>query len=504
MRHQPALVERGRGGHLVDATLHAYVAGEVDPPQRSAVENHLERCELCRQAHDRVQAVHQLFQTMAPEAPDELSWRRVRERVRSQLEQEAALQGSSTLDLVFGRRWVTAGLVAAVAVALLVWFAPRPKRGRGPRAPEPAVVAALESPKAQVLTSGDADLQVTLASGARLRLAPGTRVVAPDPRLLALELELGLVDLSLFDAPPGAVSVTTPGFRVAATSRDFSVGHWARQYVVEVREGAAEVQGEAFGGTQTVRAGERRVVQLATEAPARAPKTRPKSTAPRSEPPKPEGDTRVEILDGFEDEISASWRDASQAFYRDRDLDRAVRSAERVLEIGAGRPEVRLAQRLLCEALIARREPRRAVDACSAVLPLEPNGEERRHIHYVLATLYRAQLGDCRRAIPHYGEALVFGREHHLDEDIRLFRASCAVEVGDLVLAASDLLALEARGGHLARPAELDGLRRRLAAAQIGDRAQAETGTLDGTTRDPEDGSRTMTAPRPSERTGGQ
>src|SRR4026207_1962150 len=82
------------------------------------------------------------------------------------------------------------------------------------------------------------------------------------------------------------------------------------------------------------------------------------------------------------------------------------------------------------EALIAVKRREEAIAACEARLRRPHSDEEKREIHFLLASIHHTQLGDCEKAIPHYGHAMVFGGTSLLDDRVRLFRASCALELG--------------------------------------------------------------------------
>lgn len=470
-----------QGKHLPEASLHAYVAGEVDPPSQAAIRAHLSACDLCQERLGRVRVVQGLFRGMVPKEPDELAWRRIRERVRTTLENDAAPEAAHTIDLLMGRRWVPAGLAAAVAIAVVVLLLPGKQRPAP--APEQPVAEVAPPPPSQnqVIASGPAPLELTLASGASLRVKEQTKVVAEAPTgpAVSLTLERGALDVSLPRRPEGDESfeIHTPGFVANARSADFSVGYQADEFSVEVRDGEVDVEGPVIGPKKTLVEGERLAGSTRPAPPANAPAGKGKVSrpaprvaaepvvAPSPEPAGPivsssEGETTVEVLELPLDEVAAAWREASEAYYQRKDLDRAIAKAREVQK-SQGRPEARLAQQLLCDAYIAKAQPHEAVDACRALLD-GAGPDEARAIHYTLATIHRAQLADCRQAIQHYNQAVVFGRATLLDDEVRLFRAGCAIEVGDLDVAWRDVTTLNGRAGRLARPAELEALKQRL------------------------------------------
>jgi hypothetical protein len=485
--------------HLPEASLQAYVSGEVDPPAQAAMKAHLSACEICQERLGRVRVVHRLFQGMIPKEPDELAWRRIRERVRAQLESDAHPE-AHTIDLFLGRRWLPAGIAALAAVALLVWFAPQHSRAPKPEAPiaiAPPLVEPIEHEEAQTVTSGALPLELTLASGESLRLAEHTRVTAaPGEGSVELRLESGDLDVTLPRRPSAEspFKVTTPVFNASARSSDFSVGYRAHEFSVTVRDGEVDVDGPSVGH-RTVVVGERLegvVEETSAKVAVRPKKLAPKKAieapaidAPLAETPSEptqfssssEGETKVEVVETPLDAIGEAWREASEAYYQRRDLGRAIERAK-VAASARGRPEGRLARQLLCDAYIAKSQPTEAVEACGALLD-GATGEESRSIHYTLATIYRAQLADCRQAIVHYNQAVVFGRATLLDDEVRLFRAGCALEVGDVDLAWRDVNALDGRAGRLARPAELEALKRRLNEL-VGTRPRASSPGRDG------------------------
>lgn len=464
--------------HLDDATLHAYAADEVDPTQRAVIERHLDQCEPCRVALGRVGAVAGLMRRMAPVEPDELSWRRMQERVRDRLESDAKTH-VTTLDLVMGRRWVTAGVAAVAAVALLVWFAPaRNKPAPRPAlagAPSDGVAAEGAAPEAQVVTSGDAPLDVRLATGARLRLAEKSRLIASPGTDggVALDLQVGALDVRLPERPTPLepFEVRTPAFVAWSRSRDFSVGYRADRFLVAVRDGEVDVEGQAFGGRDTVVEGERREVRIREEVQEKkivTPRRAPKRAAPEPDAPissSSSGETRVQVVAPDDDPIAELWRQASRAYYRDSDLETAVERAEAVIASREDRAEVLLAARMICDARLRLEQPDRAITACRALLDFDLGDEEQRETHYLLGNIYRTQLNDCRRANEEYEQVLVYGRSALRDDEARLFHASCSLDLGDLEAAQRDIRALAPHATRLSRPAELKALESRLKAA---------------------------------------
>ena len=85
-----------RDPHFAEEALHPYVAGELDPACRAVMDQHLSVCVQCAHRLAHVRAIHsRLFKQLVPSEPDELSWHRLRERVRTQLEDEARTHGQT-------------------------------------------------------------------------------------------------------------------------------------------------------------------------------------------------------------------------------------------------------------------------------------------------------------------------------------------------------------------------------------------------------------------------
>lgn len=157
------------------------------------------------------------------------------------------------------------------------------------------------------------------------------------------------------------------------------------------------------------------------------------------------------------------WREALAAYYHDRDFQRAITLAMEVLDEPTQRAAWPSAERMLCEARVTLEQGERAISACKRLLVGARTDDEVRRAHYMLASVYRRQLGDCQAAMPHFDRALIFGRTSVLDDEVRLSRAFCALEVGNRAVAEHDWKQLEARRAQLLRPQRLDELGRLLA-----------------------------------------
>ncbi|MEO1334841.1 MAG: zf-HC2 domain-containing protein, partial [Myxococcota bacterium] len=424
--------------HWAREQLHAYERGEVDPARKAAIESHLADCDECRAGLRQVQGLTSLLNGMGQADLDDLRWRRIREAVRHQLEQEA--QRSVTADIMSGRRWVLPAIPAAAAVAFFVWATVSPRIMPPQSSPAPGKIPvhasvgdAVATPEAQQLASGAAPLMVTLASGARLELEPLTELQAIDPLSPQLELRLSVgavrVRTPTLPSTANAPILRTPAFELTAQSNDFLAGYWANKYFIDVRSGSVRVTGENFESGTIISAGERREVRAqpaiepsalalsSTRSPSAAAPTRSESTkrktvrnsraaddgkvVSRSE----SGAVTVDV-ERPEDPEVALWHDAADAYYRKRNLSEAIQLAERLSALQG--PYAGRARQLICDAQIALGQGTQALDACRQMLADAATDEERRNIHYTIGTIYRGLIGDCTNAIAHYNRALVF------------------------------------------------------------------------------------------------
>lgn len=479
----------GRWRHPTEADWAAYLGSELDARTRSELRRHLERCPRCQGTLERVDAIAGLVQAPVPE-PDELSWRRMEARLEAAQGESgrfsidlprgaAALSGDTrTVDLIRGRRWLLAGLAAAGVVAAFIMFTPR----RAPSPPAPRTAAT--SARSGIVRSGAAPLGVELGSGVRLELASFSELAlpAPDEAPPRIDLDHGRLDVWAPRALPGrptskmTVLVRTPELRLWARSRDFSVAYQAGRHRVEVREGTVDVEGE--GVSERLERGEARAFEQPWSGPAEpelailrrlreaptssrskaAPSAPPPAArpGPRPEPPTPAAptprpappaetgsrvlETKVERLQPVVDEgAERALAEARRAWLEDRDAARASKLAGRAIELSDDPTLERAALELRCDARVSLGRGEAAVRACRALLDRERDPERRRRVHYTLASIYRRQLDDCGAAIPHYGKALVFGRRSRFDDAVRLRRAECALEAGDLAMARTDL-----------------------------------------------------------------
>ncbi len=147
--------------HVPDEELHAYGDGELSPPQRVEIAEHLLGCLICRAAYAEVEELRaRTSALLAIAAP------RVIHRPAM----------PATREVVMRRRLRVRGLAAAAVVALAGaggWFALR-----APATGAPARLATLVSP---TLMAGSAHVMSTPAQSSELQLAPAARppVTAP-------------------------------------------------------------------------------------------------------------------------------------------------------------------------------------------------------------------------------------------------------------------------------------------------------------------------------------
>ena len=480
--------------------MQAFVAGEVNPARRAAYEAHLESCGACRERRDRVQGIHQLLSAVVPVDLDELAWRRVQTKVRSQLQDEVR-DAPSTLDLVLGRRWWTAGLVAAAAVALLVWFAPvlRPK----PSEPQPQTTTQLAVRRVH---ARQAPVDLVLSAGVELELGAQGRLEVLPVENFAPKLVLVSGALRVRDFRPPAlgrpIRLQAAPYTVEAQRSDFVITTLADGAQVEVHRGTVQVTPPG-GPSVTVAEGTARrfVTKRAEVEPevAKAPAPRaavrrsaraeapvdppvsveipvpvPVRAAPVPAPVPAPPETRVEV-EPPRDPRARLLLQAEHAYYRDHDLERAIELSLQVRARGPKGPAYWAATELLCQAYTANSQADLAVQTCSEQLQRPMQDASRRKLHQQLAEIHRTQRGDCESAIKHFNQVLVFGRTTPLDDNARLLRAGCALKVGDLTLAERDLAQLEA-STTFRRQSALLRLRDELSASR---QAQVRNGATD-------------------------
>lgn len=497
----------GAGHHPEAADWQAYLAGEDAPATRADREAHLASCPRCAAELERVRRTLAL---LTPVEPDELSWRRLQTRVQAELDAPAAPRRRAPRAL--GRPLaIAAGLAGLGLVGALILPRPEPSSPSvgvsaarpvawpeiaAPAPPlarsEGALAVAREkdgSDDAPLLSSGLSPFEVRLAAGHRLELSghAQVRVLRDGAESVELALAEGQLEVRAPSPPSEAVSVTvqTPEFTVAGRSPHFVVGRWSDRAFVAVRAGAMAVR-TPNEPERTVVAGERRRLDPIADPSEPSPRPEPRvarrrAAAPRRSSAVParapaaasqaptDPVTRVSVLrapirpdPSGPDELSERWASLRAIYFEDGRAADAVALAEALAADAGPRPEGRWALDLLCQAQLRLGAAERAVEACQRWLSVEPSAARAREIHRRLAHLYADHLGRCADALDHFGALIVFGRASLLDEDALLGRARCALELGDLDLAALDLSVLEGQGNRVARRAEAAALRRRL------------------------------------------
>lgn len=404
--------------HVPDAFLHAYAAGELSAVERGAVERHVATCEVCRGSQARIERTVALFGA-APAAPSELAWRRIEKRVAEQLTVDAqrrvASRGPSRVRP--GARVAVAIASLAAAMAIGLWLGLRIDRAPSSVGRDVAGIA-----------------PATNVDGAREteRLSP-TAEVAPRESAKPGSFEATgaerLEPRALVRAPTSsrAVAIVTPAHEPIARSDERALDY---------------------------------VGARATRGPERSTSF---------------GQTHVEV-EAPSDPLAALWLRTSRAYYESRDLPLALSLAQRIVDEGGDRPEVALAEEILCDGYIATRQAGSAVAACQVLLRrAEMAGlEERaRAIHYQIGTIHRVELGDCAAAMYHYGRSVVFGRTSILDDEALMWRVDCAIQLGDENSARRDLALLQRSGSRPGRRERLEALAARF-------EQMVETGTQPG------------------------
>lgn len=167
--------------HLPEEEIHAYLDGELSPPQRIEIAEHLMACLICRAQHAEVAALRDRTSALLTLAAPRVAPRKVR-------------VGQPRLEL---RRGVIAASVAAM-LAVGVWSTIT-SAGTPSSAPRlstafvaPAILAGIDA-ISDVVSRADLDAR-TRALAARAALRP--RVVSPDriPVVLAASQSLRVID----------------------------------------------------------------------------------------------------------------------------------------------------------------------------------------------------------------------------------------------------------------------------------------------------------------------
>lgn len=466
-------------------TLHAFAAGEVpEGPVRAAIAGHVTRCERCAGELARVGAMRELFASMSPDPLDDLSWARLARRVQAEL-RAPSTAGASRFPWVFGagsrlgahdwtRWWAPVAVVAAtgLATALVITSWPRgaavppvaPPPGdrvhasapRDARVDVPASAlddeilsseAPVDEAGAALVRGASTPVNLTLESGLRVRLGPEAEVRFVESGLdrVKLELERGEVEVWSADDRRGPdVELRAPDLLATAKGS-------ARFRVARLTDAPTALQIER-GEVKVARAS-----SGSASSPAASPSSAPKARPARAVAPAP-----ARAPSASPSIASDPW-EAVLSAYESGQLDEAVTRAQALLEVPHDDDQSRRVWRLVCDAQLALDRPRAAAAACESLLPLI-SGDEARVVHFRVATIYRARLGDCPRATSHYDKMVVVGSTALIDQDALLGRAECALMAHDLDGAARDLGFL--RGQALARPAAYNVLTERLRLAR--------------------------------------
>ena len=464
---------------------------------------------------ERVGSVQNWLNLPIPE-PDELSWRRIEARLQKHVEAieendlKLARTRLSTVDIIRGRRWFTAGIAAVIVVALFVVFSTQESYRK-------ATLTNSFRPtfddQAAIVHSGAAPMSIEVG-GYRVEMTSGTELVVPSPghEPLIVELDHGRIDVwgpPEVDGPVPLI-IRTPVQTFWASSRDFSIIYRAgHREIVEVRSGHVDTQpsGQRIsagqlhefhsqhrveaaeprlhsitqlrtaghqhalsqsdeplkakkGSTRSAQGGSHKLTagagELTTERFARKPMPQslrqqsiktpvePRSesvqddvTIGTSQPP-----AEVTALDPVRSPLEQHWADMQRAWYSERDANQTLAFGYKILELDPRPVMSASVLGLICDAQVSLRAGHAAARDCRKLLDYIKDSVRRRRIHFTLATIYRNQLSDCKTAITHYGRAVLLGGRGRFNETVRLGRAECALELGDIAQASTDLAVL--------------------------------------------------------------
>ncbi len=270
--------------------LWAYASGEVDAPARAALEAHLAGCASCCAELDAVRATRSVLAAAAGQPP-KVDWRKADDLVRTAAERKLArLDRPRFMQLA----WATSLGAAAIAIAFVALSRPAPSpvapkvaaREEIPFAPQAVVelsqqariasgaaeapLAAGQSvgPGASIVTPEAGRAVVRLPEKSQMRLAAASSVLlkVSSPEEIALSLQRGRISVQAsHDAGRRAFKVEADGATVRVVGTVFSVATGEREVEVGVAEGRVEVSLPG-GGSQSVGAGERLVIDRATKA----------------------------------------------------------------------------------------------------------------------------------------------------------------------------------------------------------------------------------------------
>jgi hypothetical protein len=309
--------------HVAPHRLADLAAGRLEGRDAARVRVHLDGCEACRGAWDRVRAARSSFADIAGAPPPDLKWDRMRAQVYWTM-------GSGSFPAVAppgrlsSRIWLAAPLVAATAVAIAVWAPWQPSSTKRPEplaapaapvkpsasdavapaaipvelAPTPllAVITLIEGDASLVRGPGAAELAdadeigaAAIAAGARLATADGRVALQLDAasvvtlgnrsslvlgRLDEAGVELvvdGQVDIAVTRRAPGQrFTVVAGGRTVEVRGTAFRVVHRDGEVAVSCEHGRVAVS----SGDATVEIGAGQALALADAEPllGRAPR----------------------------------------------------------------------------------------------------------------------------------------------------------------------------------------------------------------------------------------
>jgi tetratricopeptide (TPR) repeat protein len=114
--------------------------------------------------------------------------------------------------------------------------------------------------------------------------------------------------------------------------------------------------------------------------------------------------------------------------------------AERVASLALPTPFDEEAAYLACESALASQRYESAYRICSTYLERFPRGPRARDVAYLTATVARRYLGDCRAAVTRYTQALMFsGMLQSFNDEAYFGRALCHAQLGENDAARADL-----------------------------------------------------------------
>jgi len=472
--------------HIEAAELHAYTQEELDPQKYQYVVEHIAECASCRSKCDWIKSGLTLVKKAEIPELDALAWHRIERQVRRGLEDaQPSDQGGwfETPRIDWGAYAPAAILAFSVLIAIGIGLRSGPdtaaERQSGQtqihlQANTVASVATDESSPAEA--GSEPGRQWVSKSGRQFRLRGlglrGAKEVQVGPPVFELQRgELEVLELIKSGDQASALGLQAQGFRATAHSSEFAVRYWADAIELEVGQGEVAVE-RPENQAAIIKKGQRRSVLL--KKPADAPSGEQVKLAPAQPAPAPapittpariqvEAESEVAVIPPQSDEVAMLWGKARRLYYREASREEAMATARRLLNIASkDRSERPKALRLLCEASISSENSEEAIEICEQALSEATIAEVRRSLHRRLGRLYENGLKNCQRAVEHYTKALTFGASSLLDEGTVLGRARCALNLGELTLAESDLKRLLQRGAKLVRGNEVRLLRQEL------------------------------------------